>query len=297
MRSLLFLGKGGVGKTTCALGTALSLARAGRRTLVASLDPAHSLGDLAGVELGDAPVELAPRLAAVEVDLEGRRRRTVRQVTDVTRRSFAHLAALGLESMTGLLAHAPGMEEQAALEALAELIELPDIEVLVVDAPATALATRMLALPALSSAWLERLTRLRRTILERRQSIEHIQKTGEPAPGEGDDPVMRQLGREGGRMAVLAEWTASPETDFALVVNPDLLSVREARRHLSLLSTLGRAPSLWILNRDRGEALPSSLVELTQGAEPVRRPLLDRPLSGRQELADHGEAIRLAFGL
>jgi len=56
-------GKGGVGKTTCAAATGLSLAAAGRRTLVVSTDPAHSLADSFEADIGPEPTELeAPTL-------------------------------------------------------------------------------------------------------------------------------------------------------------------------------------------------------------------------------------------
>ena len=117
MRSVLFLGKGGAGKTTCALGAALALARGDRRTLVASVDPAHSLGDLADRALGDAPTTLEPGLEALEVDLEGRRRRAVAEVAELARRSYGHLAALGLDSMAGTPRPRAGRGRPAALRA------------------------------------------------------------------------------------------------------------------------------------------------------------------------------------
>lgn len=297
MRSILFLGKGGVGKTTSALGAALAAARRGRRTLVASIDPAHSLGDLAGFHLGDAPRALEPRLDALEVDLEGRRRRAAAEVADLARRSHGHLAALGLGSMTGLLAHAPGMEEGAALEALASLVQAEGPELLVLDMPATALACRLLALPALTEAWLERLDRLRRTILERRRSIEHIRKAGDDVPPPDRDPVLAELGQEGRRTAAVGRWLAAEETAFALVVNPDVLSLREARRIAEVLAELGRAPNILVLNRDRGVEPPTGLDALARGAPLVRLPGFDRPHGSLDELAAHGEPIRAALGM
>ena len=56
-----FAGKGGVGKTTCAAATALTLAESGRRVLVVSTDPAHSLGDVFGSPAGHEPREAWPR--------------------------------------------------------------------------------------------------------------------------------------------------------------------------------------------------------------------------------------------
>src|SRR5919201_1591323 len=68
MRVLLFTGKGGVGKTTIAAATAVRAAKAGRRTLVMSTDPAHSLADSFDIELGPSAREIAPNLWAEQID-------------------------------------------------------------------------------------------------------------------------------------------------------------------------------------------------------------------------------------
>ena len=68
-RRVIFVGgKGGVGKTTVAASVALGLADSGRRALVVSTDPAHSLGDVFDVEVGDRSRELAPNLEGMEID-------------------------------------------------------------------------------------------------------------------------------------------------------------------------------------------------------------------------------------
>ena len=68
-RILLFTGKGGVGKTTCAAATAIQAASQGYKTLILSSDPAHSLADALDIELGPEPQEVLPNLFAQEVDL------------------------------------------------------------------------------------------------------------------------------------------------------------------------------------------------------------------------------------
>ena len=68
-RILLFTGKGGVGKTTCAAATALRAARQGKKTLILSSDPAHSLADALDRDLGPEAQEVADHLFAQEVDL------------------------------------------------------------------------------------------------------------------------------------------------------------------------------------------------------------------------------------
>ncbi len=79
-RLILYVGKGGAGKTTIAAATAVRTAELGRRTLVVSTDIAHSLGDVLAAELGGEPRELAPRLFAQEIN-----------VLEETRRGFARV--------------------------------------------------------------------------------------------------------------------------------------------------------------------------------------------------------------
>ena len=67
MRVLLHTGKGGVGKTSVAVATALGAAAHGHRVFVLSTDSAHSLGDALGREIGPRPVEVAERVVAQEV--------------------------------------------------------------------------------------------------------------------------------------------------------------------------------------------------------------------------------------
>ena len=69
MRIILFTGKGGVGKTTVAASTALKTAKEGKKTLIISTDPAHSLSDALDMELSPEPTEIAPNLYAQEFDV------------------------------------------------------------------------------------------------------------------------------------------------------------------------------------------------------------------------------------
>ena len=80
MRVILFTGKGGVGKTTVAAATAVRAARAGRRTLVMSTDPAHSLGDSFEVEIGSTPARIADNLWAQQIGRASCRERVFRTV-------------------------------------------------------------------------------------------------------------------------------------------------------------------------------------------------------------------------
>ena len=112
-RVLLFTGKGGVGKTTCAAATALACARRGQRTLVLSTDPAHSLADAVDQPLGPEPRELAPKLDAMEVDLYYSMRKYWGNMRELVRAvlRFQGADAVAAEELAAL----PGMGEGSAL--------------------------------------------------------------------------------------------------------------------------------------------------------------------------------------
>src|SRR3954454_23786691 len=82
MRVILFTGKGGVGKTTVAASTAVRAARAGRRTLVMSTDPAHSLGDSFEAAIGSDPTAIDTALWAQQIDAQERLEDNWRDIQD-----------------------------------------------------------------------------------------------------------------------------------------------------------------------------------------------------------------------
>jgi arsenite-transporting ATPase len=251
-RALLMLGKGGVGKTTCSLALARALSLTAPVTAV-SLDPAHNLGDLAGVPLGRRPRSLGPGLEACEPDLEALSRERAERAVELVRAGYRHLDSLSLGGLADLVQHAPGLEEQSALDALARLARERPRDVLVVDMPPTGLSVRMLALPALSLRWIETLAGLRRRILDRRASIAHVQGRGE----QDGDAVLDRLGSEHDDLVLLGEMFATGAT-HVLVVNPDPLSMAEAGRLRDVLRRLGTDAARLVINRGPGRTPPDA---------------------------------------
>ncbi|MEP6817155.1 MAG: ArsA family ATPase, partial [Marmoricola sp.] len=97
VRIVLFTGKGGVGKTTAAAGTATLAARRGQRTLVMSTDAAHSLGDAFGQRLGPEPTEIEPRLWVQQIDAQ---RRFERSWGEIQHYLMSVLDAAGVDPIT-----------------------------------------------------------------------------------------------------------------------------------------------------------------------------------------------------
>jgi arsenite-transporting ATPase len=172
VRLLVFAGKGGVGKTTCAAAAAVALARRRpqARVLVLSADPAHSLGDVLGVALGDDE-RVVPRgpagLRARELDADRalartreRYRRAVEETFDSLLRGSRFDVAYDREALHGLMDLAPpGLDELfAVLSVIEALLERePPYDVVVLDTAPTGHALRLLEMPGTALAWVHAL--------------------------------------------------------------------------------------------------------------------------------------------
>jgi arsenite-transporting ATPase len=109
MRVILFTGKGGVGKTTVAAATAVRSARSGKRTLVMSTDPAHSLGDSFEEEIGSSPTQLGENLWAQQIDAQDRLEGNWREIQDyfIQLMNWAGTETIQAEELTVI----PGLDE------------------------------------------------------------------------------------------------------------------------------------------------------------------------------------------
>lgn len=172
LRLLVFAGKGGVGKTTCAAATAVALARRrpGVAVLLLSADPAHSLADVLGVPLGDdeaAVPDAVPGLRARELDADGalarvreRYRHAVEDTFDSLLRGSRFDVAYDRQALHGLMDLAPpGLDELFAVLSVVEALleRRPPYDVVVVDAAPTGHALRLLEMPGTALAWVHAL--------------------------------------------------------------------------------------------------------------------------------------------
>ncbi|HET7374544.1 MAG TPA: ArsA family ATPase, partial [Gemmatimonadaceae bacterium] len=151
-RITLVVGKGGVGKTTCAVGIAASYAARGQRALIVSTDPAAALADVVGSPVGtsDTPVPEHPRLSARQLAASELRREFLARWRDVITEIIDRGTYLERGEVEGLVdAALPGGDEIFAVLALADLIAegTSRYDRIVVDTAPTGHTVRMLALP------------------------------------------------------------------------------------------------------------------------------------------------------
>ncbi|MGX1810440.1 ArsA family ATPase [Nocardia sp. NPDC055321] len=158
----MFVGKGGVGKTTLACATALAYARAGERVLLASLDQAHSLGDALGFRFRHQPgsvpgvAAVQPGLDVIEVDslalLEDRFRTVLLLLSGAKNEHGIDVSALDPAELTGL----PGIQELLALLEITDFAGIGRWDVIVLDCPPSADMLRIVTAPDTLLGYLDR---------------------------------------------------------------------------------------------------------------------------------------------
>jgi arsenite-transporting ATPase len=152
VRILLFSGKGGVGKTSLAAATGLQLARLGYRTLVMSVDPAHSLGDSFDLETalfhgktGD-PDRVDDRLDIHEVNIQQEIKRHWREISSYV---ISVLRTTGVSDVEAEeLAILPGMEELSAMMYVNQFRREGRYDAIILDCAPTAESMRFVSMPA-----------------------------------------------------------------------------------------------------------------------------------------------------
>ncbi len=170
LKIIMFGGKGGVGKTTCASSSAIWAAEHGRNTLIISTDPAHSLGDSLGIDLppGEAtPIPGINNLTALEIDPK-KNLAEYKGLTSVNPMEGMDMPGLmesipmmeDLQDLTSM--NPPGIDEAFALLKVLEIIETEhDYDLVIFDTAPTGHTLRFLSLPETLSGWIGKLLKMR----------------------------------------------------------------------------------------------------------------------------------------
>src|SRR5437763_2233593 len=262
MRIILYLGKGGVGKTTIAAATAVRSAMMGKRTLVVSTDLAHSLADCLNIPLASDPKELAPNLWAQEVNVLDEMRRGWSKVQDAMTKV---LRKQGMdEVMAEELALIPGMDEIVSLTNIYRNAREGNFDVVIIDAAPTGETVRLLSMPDTFQWYVGRITSNAALNLAR-PLIKAVMPSAE---------ILDAVQALSERVKTLREVLSNPDiSSYRPVVNPERMVIKEALRAETYLALFGYPIDALICNRviQPGNYQDTFMQELYQNQEKLRR--------------------------
>ncbi len=302
MRIILYLGKGGVGKTTISAATAVRSAALGKRTLVVSTDLAHSLADCFNTPLASEPMELAPNLWAQEVNVLDEMRHSWGKVQD---KMSELLRKRGIDPVIAEeLALIPGMDEIVSLLNIYRNARDGNFEVVVIDAAPTGETVRLLSMPDTFQWYAGRITSLNlksTTLTLARPFIKAFLPTGE---------MLEAVQILSDRVKTLREVLSNPDiSSYRPVVNPERMVIKEALRAETYLALFGYPIDGVICNRviQPGNYVDEFMQDLYRNQEKLRllihntfaplpiweAPYYSRDILGMKQL---GELARAIFG-
>lgn len=249
MRIILYLGKGGVGKTTVAAATALRSAQLGYKTLVASTDIAHSLADSLDVPLEAQPIKVADNLWAQEISV----------VADIhnywgTLQDYVSnvISGNGLSNVVAdELSAFPGMDEIVSLLHINKQAKEQNFDRVIIDAAPTGETIRLLTMPDTFRWYAGHLNKFEKGMM----------KAIKPFAGrllQGPAEILESLNKLDAATAELRETLSNPEvSSYRVVLQPEKMVMREAERAVSYLGLFNYPVDSVIVNR----ILPESAAE------------------------------------
>jgi arsenite-transporting ATPase len=244
VRVLLYTGKGGVGKTTLSLATALAAARHGHRVFVLSTDAAHSLGDAVGHTIGARPVPIADGVVAQEVSALDELDRSWSEIQEWLRELLREDTD---EMIAEELLVFPGLEELISLRAVREVEASGEYDVCVVDCAPTGSTLRLLRFPDALRIFMEHVFDLERRGVRLLRPLARRLGFGNLLPGEGFFDAFERLYREVEDVRQIL--LDGDRTSARLVVNPARVVVAETRRSFAYLSLYGVTTDAVLVNR------------------------------------------------
>src|SRR5271163_3514946 len=307
MRMLLFSGKGGVGKTSLAAATGLKLAALNYRTLVMSIDPAHSLADafdldteLFHVQTSD-PLPINDRLSIQELNIQKEIKRHWQEISSYVSSVLRTTGISGVEAEE--LAILPGMEELSALMYINQYRREQRYDVIVLDAAPTAESMRFVSMPTTLDWYMKHVFPFQRSLLKAVRPIANRVAPFELPP----DAYFGNIRDLFDKLEGVDEIMEDPQiTSVRLVTNPEKMVLRETQRAFVYFSLHGLTVDTVIVNRVLPDTIKDAFfaewresqqrvleeIEAYFAPVPVKRvPLFQHEVLGKHRLEDLAQVL------
>ncbi len=237
MRYIFFGGKGGVGKTVMAGTAAVWFAQQGKKTLLASTNPVHSLTGLLDQNVfgKTTPVVGVPNLSAYEIDTKDTIEKSKREIREKIEwfLKFADIKTKADEFVESATMN-PAFEESAMFENMIDLMFEDKYEVYVFDTAPTANARRLLGMSSVYSMWVNKMVQSREEAKSLRELLSYSKKK------EEKDPLMDYLLSFRERMAHAKELlTDATKTAFFFITLPEALPIAVIKRFINWFHDFG----------------------------------------------------------
>jgi len=236
LKFFFFGGKGGVGKTALAGATALWLAGQGRRTLLASTNPVHSLSGLLGQDVsgGHAAITGVPNFWAYEIDTRETIERSKKEIRDKIQwfLKFADISTKADDFVESATMN-PAFEESAMFENMVDMMLKNEYDTYVFDTAPTANARRLLGMSKVYSLWVDKMLKSREEARTLREMLSFTKKKQE-------DPLLEYLLQFRTRMGqARLLLTDAQQTAFFFVTLPEALPIAVITRFIGWFHDFG----------------------------------------------------------
>ena len=250
MRILLYTGKGGVGKTSIAAATGLKLSQQGYKTIVVSLDSAHSLVDAFDIDnnlihqTGETVQQVSDQLFIQEINIQQALKQYWSEV-----QSYLELVlqVSGLDQIVAEeVAVFPGMEEICALLYINQYYREKSYDVIILDCAPTGESLRFVSIPTVLDWYIRNVFKIQRNLVGAARTF--VKKVATlPLP---EDAYFQNLADLFDRIEGVDQLLADPQiTTVRLVSNPEKMVIKETQRAFMYFSLYGLTVDSVIINR------------------------------------------------
>ncbi|MGD1822991.1 MAG: ArsA family ATPase [Pleomorphochaeta sp.] len=267
----IFIGKGGVGKSTCSALSATKEYENNNSVLLDSLDPAHNLHDLFNQSFSNKPKKVSDKFYVRESDISKLGKEYIKSTQNQLKGMYHYQQSLNIDKYFSILKYAPGTEEYAALMALERCFNEKKYDKIFIDTPPTALTLKTLALPSVNLHWINSLIEMRLEIVNKKNTIKNIRKENQENIDE--DPIYQRLLMMKKRYADLNDKLQDKDfVNFILILNEDEMSYSESLLIKKQMDDLGFSINKIIINKSTEsyegnykklkEDFPDSIIQL-----------------------------------
>jgi len=280
---VFFGGKGGVGKTTCSAAFAYYASHKKKKTLVVSTDPAHSLSDIFSKQIGSTMTNLAENLYALEINSEEESKKYINKIKANMQNIVSPVIINEISRQLDAASVSPGSEEAAIFDKVVEIIidYGNKFDQIIFDTAPTGHTLRLLSLPELLGAWLDRLINKRKQALKLIEMASiHDKKFQEELK---KDPIINVLQQRKEKFEKAREIIINQQkVSFMFVLNAEKLPIEETKKAITVLEKYKIPIGGLVVNRILPEGMKDDFWKKRKALEAEYLHEIDETFSGKK---------------